>query len=856
MLEEHTRMAIFCSRYLTSRPFQRGVAGADIRSFATSGYYGFQDYSVAFWNYHVDTILASHEDLSSAMVDDLVTSLSAFLHDYRITSNAEKRIPELRRILLAYREENSRGRLLERMSHVRSVIESIDILELDERQKQVFLQLNGIPSFKCPKTQCERFASGFLTMASRDSHLDDHDRPFKCSDEACPRRDIGYPTREALDKHREFHSENPYPTALFSTKRTRRVDIFAACISGDLEAVRDFVREEGVDVNEPRKSNRALTPLFLAMRAKRLNVCNYLITQGAKIWQIMPRLYQLERPGISDDLLHLAQMSPENERVALLADESLFHLNLSWASRTKNKGILQLLIRWNLDRTVPWSLEGVFYASLCMDGQGDADFAGCFHEMLDQISVALKKTNDRVTDAYTAVYETLRGSGKGKGHIMTLVGPDHEPSTNIGGDMDAGNLELNNDLVEARFLMRAISHKHLGTGIEWCCDSNNAMHEACAHNNVPAALCLIDRLGAKHLSAVNDKGETPLMIMLKRQGSLEIIERLVEADGGAAIQVHDSHGNWPLHVACRSSSGDATRILLAYAKGPLDYWDRFGRTPLNVAIAWNSYESMVLLLNTGSVSLRVPSSAGTSTLEGYVVLERDARDMLELLYQQRPLYSDIDHSQDDTLALAVKYKRWGCLSFLLSLPDAVDTVRLLLQGPDRMYRRKKFIQPLLGQAIKDRRFEIAKLILASSRGIVDWISDESKLALQEASGTDQDLMALCILTKIVDVYLWSLSNDEISSILHVINTAAYHDLLCTLDHDVSARLLTMPIDDTAKEILMGNMYQDRESARNESSLDMGYDRGGISLKGGNKTSFDDLYNALGDDTDGSDFYPG
>ncbi|RYP69278.1 hypothetical protein DL770_008288 [Monosporascus sp. CRB-9-2] len=293
LFEEHTEMALFCCRYLTSGPFKLGVQERSIRDFALSGYYGFHDYAGAFWHHHVDSVLNLAADLPLQLSEEIARSVFCLLGDYEVpqqtgsTTSSSQPAPtaeQVRKILQEWRDNGQKGSFEDRTSAVRRVIELIDVAELDDGSKAVFLGLNGVPRFKCPKPWCQRFALGFMDRHTRDAHVEEHERSFKCPNEGCYARSIGFPTRSALDAHvKRLHSDNANSQLLFPPSKMRKTDIFTACARGDLDAVKAFVRQ-GIDLDMASRPEGQLTPLVLAARNGHVLVCQYLIQNGAQIY--------------------------------------------------------------------------------------------------------------------------------------------------------------------------------------------------------------------------------------------------------------------------------------------------------------------------------------------------------------------------------------------------------------------------------------------------------------------------------------------------------------------------------------------------------------------------------------------
>ncbi|KAF4977612.1 hypothetical protein FZEAL_5896 [Fusarium zealandicum] len=264
LLEEHTRMALFCSRYLTSQPFHKGLRAEPIQEFALSGYYGFLDYAVATWLHHLSFVLDGSSNLAAGEIFDLLSSATNTLQTYDIPegsvstlssstqkASTEPTIQKVQVMLREWRQNGKRCHLEKRISIIRDAMESIDVSALNERARTIFLGLNGPSSFKCPRSDCHNFNNGFSCSQARDVHMADHERPFKCLARGCFAGFTGFRTKSELQVHTKLHHPADEPPAYFPRlKKKAEKSIFDACIKGDLDSVKSFL-ERGVDVNRP-----------------------------------------------------------------------------------------------------------------------------------------------------------------------------------------------------------------------------------------------------------------------------------------------------------------------------------------------------------------------------------------------------------------------------------------------------------------------------------------------------------------------------------------------------------------------------------------------------------------------------
>ncbi|KAH8693390.1 hypothetical protein GQ44DRAFT_595961, partial [Phaeosphaeriaceae sp. PMI808] len=293
LFDEHVKTAIFCSRYLASGPFKHDLRERSIQYFALSGYYGFQDYAVASWHFHIDSILNLEANSTEELSDDIVRSVICLFREYEVTQQTgsitlgpqpDLAAQQIREILQAWRSNGQKDSFEERTTSIRRVVELIDPAELDDARQRVFLYFNGVPRFKCPKPRCQQFSLGFMDRQTRDAHVDEHLRPFKCPNEGCYARSTGFPSQSDLDRHvKRLHSDNGSSRPWFPSSAKKTADIFAACKRGDLDAVKAFTYQ-GVDVNVPSQPKGQLTPLVLAARHGEVLICQHLVQHGAQVY--------------------------------------------------------------------------------------------------------------------------------------------------------------------------------------------------------------------------------------------------------------------------------------------------------------------------------------------------------------------------------------------------------------------------------------------------------------------------------------------------------------------------------------------------------------------------------------------
>ncbi|KAK6526015.1 hypothetical protein TWF281_011056 [Arthrobotrys megalospora] len=298
VFEEHAKAAIFFSQYLTSYPFNSTVPKDEIRQFALDGYYGLQDYACAFWGHHARLALSQPSNISSGMKSTIIQHITQLkdicqskLHsgDSQGDDSAEDVAQDLEtvvsRTLSRINEWHGLGAegtpLSNRVISIRRVIEQIDDNALDESQHDVFLELHGVRRFKCPRTNCLFYATGFVGFGQRGDHVKEHERPFKCSTPGCYARIIGFPSSSALEAHiARLHSSDTKTSRLFPRPWEAKVlTIHKAAIKGDLETLK-LLHSMGHSIVATERANSGRVPLALAAKHGHVGVCEYLMNQG------------------------------------------------------------------------------------------------------------------------------------------------------------------------------------------------------------------------------------------------------------------------------------------------------------------------------------------------------------------------------------------------------------------------------------------------------------------------------------------------------------------------------------------------------------------------------------------------
>ncbi len=109
---------------------------------------------------------------------------------------------------------------------------------------------------------------------------------------------------------------------------------------------------------------------------------------------------------------------------------------------------------------------------------------------------------------------------------------------------------------------------------------------------------LVDALLTKHLSLDNQdfEGSTALHEATK-QGRLDIVEQLL--NGLAMPTIRDKRGRTPIHYAAELGHVAIVRLFLGETVAGIDDGDIAGWTPLRLAIRWDHFDTVKLLIDLG-----------------------------------------------------------------------------------------------------------------------------------------------------------------------------------------------------------------------------------------------------------------
>ncbi|TXB99680.1 hypothetical protein FocTR4_00013722 [Fusarium oxysporum f. sp. cubense] len=287
LLQEHIDMALFCCRYLSSRPFTTGKSqniSADIHS----GYFGFLDYAAAHYAVHIHEVESSEVSTDAAPKLEAVKAVAVDLakanyrHSSVQTEEGDKAAQDLN---LAIQDNVL-------------VVRTLIGLQREKSETPIFDATEGPFRHKCHKIQCSKFAMGCSNEAALKKHLAVHERPFRCPHSDCFAHTMGYASPKRLESHNEvFHQSVFRAKAVFPAElETGEWNLYEACKAGNLAEVKRFHRE-GADLKHYRP--KIDSPLCAAVEAGHGNICKYLVDNGVDPFRVGSRCSTTRTPVVA-----------------------------------------------------------------------------------------------------------------------------------------------------------------------------------------------------------------------------------------------------------------------------------------------------------------------------------------------------------------------------------------------------------------------------------------------------------------------------------------------------------------------------------------------------------------------------
>lgn len=183
-----------------------------------------------------------------------------------------------------------------------------------------------------------------------------------------------------------------------------------------------------------------------------------------------------------------------------------------------------------------------------------------------------------------------------------------------GADVNARNLETGTTAIEYAVITQnaAILHALLQANAQTDIRTRNGstlLHLAAARGSQPVLELLLD--AHANVAVGDDQDYTPLDVCILNN-QLNLLPILL-AHGASASRVRAADGRQPLHLACIRGFASAVAPLVAAGASPVAK-DRFGQTPLDLALAYKNVNVVATLLKLGS-TIKESQSAADAAME-------------------------------------------------------------------------------------------------------------------------------------------------------------------------------------------------------------------------------------------------
>jgi hypothetical protein len=522
-------MALFCCRYLSSRPFTESKS-QNISDHIHSGYFGFLDYAAAHYTHHIHEVETSGVSTGSTSKLDAVKTAAVDLAKANCkqasvqTEESHKTTQDLN---LAIQDNVL-------------VVRTLIGLQREKSETALFDATEGPMRHKCHKIQCSKFAVGCSNEAALKDHLAVHERPYRCPHVDCYAHTVGYASSKRLESHNEaFHHSISRAKAVFPAElETGEWNLYEACKAGDLDEVKRFHRE-GTDLKDTHP--KTVSPLCAAVEAGHGHICKYLVDNGVHPFRVESKNSVMRSPVFA---------AIYRERLEIL--EFFLH---------SGNGPEDWVLAENIARAIhadrPAALDMLLTAKEPKDHADIIDEV--VHQIISQTDLRSLRKGYHSLDA-TLIHAWFRYAKpefyNDKG---TFIAQSDCAEYKIWGDLIFRNLD--------------------------------SFHRALRVRCHSLATFAMDIGNTDYLQIRNKEGQTPLHSCIRGlcrgdcSNCMSMLRRLLQYDGGKFANIADKDGKLPVHIAMSRSTSQAVVRAFLDKTGDINHRDNWGQNLLHQAIS-------------------------------------------------------------------------------------------------------------------------------------------------------------------------------------------------------------------------------------------------------------------------------
>jgi hypothetical protein len=225
-------LATLCLRYLVFECFRKDFDDEQLRSYVASGQFAFQDYALAQWFHHLYAVvnngygLLEDNTAPTGLAEELREALEDFVNTWELaqdpildathdTCSKFVRAPfhaDLIYICNHLRQHERKDSLSKNNISITLLAEALlrnrKMIEEMGPGPDELSEFYGDKRYKCPRLTCFYFHEGFDNIATRDQHINRHDRPFVCTAAVCNVQEFGFTSNKDLEKHMKMYHPN------------------------------------------------------------------------------------------------------------------------------------------------------------------------------------------------------------------------------------------------------------------------------------------------------------------------------------------------------------------------------------------------------------------------------------------------------------------------------------------------------------------------------------------------------------------------------------------------------------------------------------------------------------------------